>query len=56
MTKWLEDPEFWVTPTLKSPLEKWNNYLDKCSELELKDLKDYSEHVFIGCEKRLKND
>lgn len=54
LTKWYENPEFFNMPTLKTDFEKWNNYLSTCTEDQLKDIKDYADHVASKSEQLLK--
>jgi hypothetical protein len=38
LDKWQNDPNFKAVPTLMSDKEKWNNYIDSCSDQECTDI------------------
>lgn len=42
---WTEDPTFKVLPTLLAPTEKWNNYVDECSDDECTKIAVMANHV-----------
>ena len=45
LTKW-EDPDFKMTPAFgESMVQKWNPFIDKCSETDLKDMLNKSEAI-----------
>ena len=42
---WQEDPEFKAIPTLLSPQEKWNKYIDDCNDNECTQIALMSNHI-----------
>jgi hypothetical protein len=49
-----DSPNIRAMPQLESSFPKWNKYLESCSPKELKDIRDYADHVKSKSEMLLK--
>jgi hypothetical protein len=45
LDNWQQDPEFKATPALLSDREKWNNYIDECSDNDCTEIAIMANHI-----------